>query len=201
MQHFAQALLLSNQISLIHDTKFGNCRCKIVDSRVFPIWSLIHGSSWSGLIKAEPGRSLCFEDWVYVDISTGTQSMAAMIGWHCTGQLHLKTWWRHQMETFPRYRPFVRGIHQSPVNSPHKGKWRGTLMFSLICAWPNNWVNNHNAGGLRRHRAHYDVTVMTNVVYEKVANWSRPHCVEYPKPKERRVSGNNGVITLTWIPL
>ena len=35
--------------------KFGNCRCKIVDSRVFPIWSLIHGSSWSGLIKAEPG--------------------------------------------------------------------------------------------------------------------------------------------------
>ena len=41
-------------LSLPHDTKFGNCRCKIVDSRVFPIWSLIHGSSWSGLIKAEP---------------------------------------------------------------------------------------------------------------------------------------------------
>ena len=36
--------------------RFGNCRCKIVDSRVFPIWSLIHGSSWSGLIKAEPGH-------------------------------------------------------------------------------------------------------------------------------------------------
>ena len=42
-------------LSLPHDTKFGNCRCKIVDSRVFPIWSLIHGSSWSGLIRAEPG--------------------------------------------------------------------------------------------------------------------------------------------------
>ena len=41
-------------LSLPHDTKFGNCRCKIVDSRVFPIWSLIHGSSWSGLIKAGP---------------------------------------------------------------------------------------------------------------------------------------------------
>ena len=39
-----------------HDTQFGNCRCKIKDSRVFPIWSLIHGSSWSGLIKAEPGQ-------------------------------------------------------------------------------------------------------------------------------------------------
>ena len=38
--------------------------------------------------------------------------------------------WQH----FPRYWPFVRGIHQSPVNSPYKGQWRGGLMFSLICA-------------------------------------------------------------------
>ena len=41
-------------LSLPHDTKFGNCRCKIVDSRAFPNWSLIHGLRWSGLIKAEP---------------------------------------------------------------------------------------------------------------------------------------------------
>ena len=33
-------------------------------------------------------------------------------------------------------------------------------MFSLICAWMNAWVNNHEAGDLRRHRAHYDVSVM-----------------------------------------
>ena len=39
--------------------------------------------------------------------------------------------WKH----FPRYWPFVRGIHRWPVNSPHKGKWCGALMFSLICAW------------------------------------------------------------------
>ena len=38
------------------------------------------------------------------------------------------------MEHFPRHWPFVRGIHRSPVNSPHKGQWRGALMFSLICA-------------------------------------------------------------------
>ena len=38
--------------------------------------------------------------------------------------------WKH----FPRYRPFVRGIHRSTVNSPHKGHWRGALVFSLICA-------------------------------------------------------------------
>ena len=42
-------------LSLPHGTKFGNCRCKIVDSRAFPSWSLIHGLRWSGLIKAEPG--------------------------------------------------------------------------------------------------------------------------------------------------
>ena len=34
-------------------------------------------------------------------------------------------------------------------------------MFSLICAWTNGRVNNRDAGDLRRHRAHYDVTVMT----------------------------------------
>ena len=42
-------------LSLPHDTKFGNCRGEIVDRRVIFIWSLIHGSSWSGLIKVGPG--------------------------------------------------------------------------------------------------------------------------------------------------
>ena len=66
----------------------------------------------------------------------------------------------HQMETFPPYWPFVRGTHRWPVNSPHKGQWRGALMFSLISVWINDWVNNRDSGDLRRHRAHYDVTVM-----------------------------------------
>ena len=64
--------------------------------------------------------------------------------------------WKH----FPRNWPFVRGIHRSPVNSPHKGQWRGALVFSLICVWINDWVNNGEAGDLRRYRIHYDVTVM-----------------------------------------
>ena len=33
--------------------------------------------------------------------------------------------WKH----FPRCWPFVSGIHRSPVNSPHKGQWRGALIF------------------------------------------------------------------------
>ena len=64
--------------------------------------------------------------------------------------------WKH----FPRYWPIVRGIHRSPVDSPHKGQWRGALMFSLICAWTNGWANNRGAGDLRRHCAHYDVIVV-----------------------------------------
>ena len=71
--------------------------------------------------------------------------------------------WKH----FPLYWPFLRGIHGAPVNSPHKGQWRGALMFSLICARINGWVNNGEAGNLRRHRAHYDVIVIfTHVAFE-----------------------------------
>ena len=64
--------------------------------------------------------------------------------------------WKH----FPRYWPFVREIQRSPVNSPHKGQWRGALMFSLICTRINGWINSCEAGDLRRHHAHYDVIVM-----------------------------------------
>ena len=59
--------------------------------------------------------------------------------------------WKH----FPR--------HRSPVNSPHKGQWRGALMFSLICVWKNGLVNTREAGDLIRYRAHYDVIVMRYV--------------------------------------
>ena len=67
--------------------------------------------------------------------------------------------WKH----FLRYWSFVRGIHWSPVNSPHKGQWRRALMFSLICAWIKSWVNNREAGDLRRHRAHHDVIVLFQI--------------------------------------
>ena len=79
--------------------------------------------------------------------------------WHlkCLRLLHddvIK--WKH----FPR----------SPVNSPSsKGQWRGDLMFSLICAWISGWVNNREAGDLRRQRTHYDVIVML----DGVMTWKR----------------------------
>ena len=64
--------------------------------------------------------------------------------------------WKH----FPRNWPFVLGILRSPVNSPHNGQRREALMFSLIWAWINGWVNNREAGDFRRNLAHFDVIVM-----------------------------------------
>ena len=109
--------------------------------------------------------------------------------------------WKH----FPRYWPFVRGIHRWPVNSPHKGQWRGALMFSLICAWINGWVNNREAGDLRRHRPHYDVTVMTYSIHQslsvfKQVSWwtnkiTRPvdlnNACEGRRTSERRTRGSS----------
>ena len=63
---------------------------------------------------------------------------------------------------FPRYWTFVRGIHRSPVNSPHKGQRRGVLILSLIWAWTNCWADHRDANDLRRQRSHYDVTVMSH---------------------------------------
>ena len=77
---------------------------------------------------------------------------------HLSISFHVLIWWSHdeviKWEYFTRYWPFVRGFHWSPVGSPHKGQWCGTLMFSLICAWTNGWANTRDDG------AYYDVTVM-----------------------------------------
>ena len=73
-------------------------------------------------------------------------------------------WWRLQMETFSALLAICAGNSPIAVNSPHKGQWRGALMFSLLCVWINGWVNNREACDLRRYRAHCDVTVMGHQV-------------------------------------
>ena len=71
------------------------------------------------------------------------------------------TWWRHQWKHLPRYWPFVRGIHRSPVNYPHT-KTSHAELWCFLWSAPglNGWVNSHEACDLRRHRAHHDVIVM-----------------------------------------
>ena len=70
------------------------------------------------------------------------------------------SWWCHQMETFSTLLAICVGNSPLLVNSPHKGQWRGALMFSLICVWISGWVNSREAGALRCHRAHYGAIVM-----------------------------------------
>ena len=80
--------------------------------------------------------------------------------WFGTGRSYPQVYFTHddviKWKHFPRYWPFVRGIHRFP----HKGQWRGVLMFSLIYVSINGWENDREAGDLRRYRSHYDVIVM-----------------------------------------
>ena len=79
-------------------------------------------------------------------------------------------------KNFPRYWRFVRGIHRSPMISPHKGQWRGALMFSLICVWINDWVNNREAGNLICYRTHYDVIVIISACKNQCMAVLSPVC-------------------------
>ena len=63
---------------------------------------------------------------------------------------------RHQMETFPRYWPFVREIHRSRWNPRTKASYAELWFFFVISAW----VNDLEAVDLRRNPIHYDVIVM-----------------------------------------
>ena len=49
--------------------------------------------------------------------------------------------------------------------------------FFMICAWINGWVNNREAGDLRRHRAHNDVIVMYGLhrMFPNVARIMKDH--------------------------
>ena len=116
-------------------------------------------------------------------IKHATMTVHLFIKWFMwTWQQYSLPWANHdevlKWTHFLRCWPFVQGSHRSPVNSRHKGQWRGALMISLICAWINPWVNNRKAGDLRCLRAHYDVTVMclmNNLVATQTYH-GRVHC-------------------------
>ena len=64
---------------------------------------------------------------------------------------------------YPRYCPLCGEFTGHRWIPRTKGQWRGALMFSVICIWINGWINNREAGDLRRHRDYYDVIVMDKV--------------------------------------
>ena len=77
-------------------------------------------------------------------------ALGALFTWNL-----LSAWWRHQMETFSALLAICAGNWPVTFEFPSQSQWPRALMFSLICAWING-----EAGDFRRHRAHYDVTIM-----------------------------------------
>ena len=100
----------------------------------------ICGPSWKQLQIHKSGAKYCACRMKIVYDYTRTKSRS------CETNCAL---WRHQMDTFSALLDLCAG--KSPVTDdfPSQGQWRGALMFSLICAWINGWVNNHEAGGLK----------------------------------------------------
>ena len=120
-------------------------------------------ASWT-LVVIDPYNGLC---WLIGNSSVGKMLLKMLSGNYrlfCSALIPSARMLSHddviKWKHFPRYWPFVRGIHRSAVNSPHKGQGRRALMFSLIYARITGWVNNREAGDLRRHRAH-DIIVMS----------------------------------------
>ena len=142
-------------------------------------WSLTSGFLWNRWSGKRSRHSRCMRnsrfyvsgtrpivistvpaDGIAVLARTSSSTLIAQVG-HRT--LHTHTpWWHHQTETVSALLVLCAGNSPVTGNSPHKGQWRRALMFSLFCARINDWVNNREAGDLRRHRAHYDVTVMAH---------------------------------------
>ena len=130
-------------------------------------------------------HSLAFSfkfDWTKCPICEKSLLIQIMAWNHTEKNHYLKQWWPSLLvhmhddvikwKHFPHYWPFVRGIHRSPVNSTHKSQWRGALLFTLICAPINGWVNNCEAGDLRHNPTHYDVIVMVSVIWPRWVDWS-----------------------------
>ena len=70
------------------------------------------------------------------------------------------TWWCHPMESCSASLALRAG--NSPVTGEFPTQSPVTRSFDVLfdLRLNNGWVNNRDAGDLRRHRAHYDVTVM-----------------------------------------
>ena len=82
---------------------------------------------------------------------------------------------RHQMETFSRYRPFVRGIHRSPVDSSHKGTVMRTFVVYVVSLIKLQ-TNTELTGNSRRHDGHSRETEKKRVFCSRDAS-AAIHCI------------------------
>ena len=82
------------------------------------------------------------------------------------------TWWRHQVEIFSALLYLCVGNSSVNVEFPaHRPVTRGVDVY-LICAPIHGWVNNGEAGDLRRYRAQYEVIVVNTLTADIFSNGS-----------------------------
>ena len=94
------------------------------------------------------------------------------------------------MEAFSALLVLCAGNSAVTDQFPSQSQWRGHLKFSLICAWTNSWINNRNAGDLRRQRAHHDVTLMFIVNSNIHSVFTAHYCLVYPYYNHDILYGN-----------
>ena len=119
--------------------------CSIVDIRSF--------MDFGGSGYADYSKYLLVSDLFYILIGLKSTCNEGRFVSCCKN-----SWCRHQMETF--FRDISHFAGNLPVTGELPAQRPVSLMFSLICVWMIGWISNREAGDLRRHRAHYDVTVV-----------------------------------------
>ena len=164
-------IIISSHVFILHRLKYlqkvscgyqngTNIKQTVIHSSGFRNWRDIYShkhrfsSYFKNHISRRPKKMICYITWYLKNTENHFEGLDYM-----ASVLYL-TWWRHQMETFSALLALCAGNSPIPVNSPHKGQWRGARMFSFIYAWINDWVNNREAGNLRRQHGHYDVILM-----------------------------------------
>ena len=142
--------------------KFGRCNSKVLETR-----SRGQLSNTFGWFIATQ-HTICPYMWIRICFHLFRDHFVyAHSQWETALQctVFYPSWRHHKWKHFPRYWPFMRRNHRSPVDSPHKGPWRRALMCVLICALTHGLANNRGIWDFRRHCAHYDVTVMIAWAY------------------------------------
>ena len=125
------------------------------------------------------GHLLCYQGCSADDISSYSSFASLMARFHTNTQTYSSSRTMHNTMASSNGNIFrttghLCGEFTGPRWIPRKGQWREALVFSLICVWINDWVNNREAGDLRCYRAHYDVIVMTflRCVLKNMDSWS-----------------------------
>ena len=123
-------------------------------------WACVFISPCHGVAAKHHVEDIRYVSWPWLAYCLCTHSCNESVSWLyflVIVFIFLFTWCCHQMQTFSKLLALCAG--HSPVSDefPSQRPVRQSLVFFLFCAWTNSWVNNRDAGDLRRHRGYYDV--------------------------------------------